>query len=45
MDKLPIEVIRKIYEYENTYTIKFDKFSISARLNLFTGNLLRDLKG
>ena len=25
MDKLPIEVIRQIYEYDNTFKIKFDK--------------------
>ena len=25
MDKLPIEVIRQIYEYVNTFKIKFDK--------------------
>ena len=25
MDKLPVEVIRKIYEYDSTYKIKFDK--------------------
>ena len=25
MDNLPVEVIRKIYEYDSTYEIKFDK--------------------
>ena len=25
MDKLPIEVIRQIYEYDSTFKIKFDK--------------------
>ena len=25
MDNLPVEVIRKIYEYDSTYKIKFDK--------------------
>ena len=25
MDKLPIEVIRNIYEYDSTHKIKFDK--------------------
>ena len=25
MDNLPAEVIRKIYSYDNTYKIKFDK--------------------
>ena len=25
MDNLPVEVIRKIYEFDNTYDIKFDK--------------------
>ena len=25
MDKLPIEVLRHIYEYDNTFKIKFDK--------------------
>ena len=25
MDKLPIEVIRRIYEYDSTYKIEFDK--------------------
>ena len=25
MDKLPVEVIRKIYSYDSTYKIKFDK--------------------
>ena len=25
MDKLPIEVIRQMYEYDNTFKIKFDK--------------------
>jgi len=25
MDNLPVEVIRKIYSYDSTYKIKFDK--------------------
>ena len=25
MDNLPVEVIRKIYSYDDTYKIKFDK--------------------
>ena len=27
MDKLPIEVIRQIYEYDSTCTVKFDSFA------------------
>ena len=29
MDKLPVEVIRKIYEYDNTYNI-YEKYMITC---------------
>ena len=37
MDKLPIEVIRNIYEYDPTYNIKFDKVlnQLSAHIYIY----------
>ena len=31
MDALPIEILRKIYEYDSTYKIKFDKVLLQLR--------------
>ena len=36
MDKLLIEVIRQVYEYDNTYNIKFDSFETVDGNSLFT---------
>ena len=38
MDKLPIEVIRTIYEYDNTYKIKFDKVLKQLTAHCFIHN-------
>ena len=35
MDKLPIEVIRTIYEYDNTYKIKFGKVLKQMMAHMF----------
>ena len=35
MDKLPVEVIRKIYEYDSTFNIKFDKVLIQLTAHIF----------
>ena len=36
MDNLPVEVIRKIYEYDSTYKIKFDKVLTQLTAHIFT---------
>ena len=38
MGKLPIKVIRKIYEYGSTYKIKFDKVVKQLSAHCFTHN-------
>ena len=38
MDKLPAEVIRKIYSYDNTYKIKFDKVLTQLKSHCFIYN-------
>ena len=38
MDKLPIEVIRQIYEYDNTYKIKLDKVLKQLSAHCFIHN-------
>ena len=35
MDKLPVEVIRRIYEYDSTYKIKFDKVLAQLTAHIF----------
>ena len=38
MDKLPVEVIRKMYEYDNTYKITFDKVLTQLTAHCFIYN-------
>ena len=38
MDKLPVEVIRIIYEYDNTYKIKFAKVLAQLTAHCFIYN-------
>ena len=38
MDNLPVEVIRKIYSYDNTYKIKFDKVLAQLTAHCFSYN-------
>ena len=38
MDKLPVEVIRRIYEYGSTYKIKFDKVLTQLSAHCFIYN-------
>ena len=38
MDNLPVEVIRKIYSYDNTYKIKFDKVLTQLKSHCFIYN-------
>ena len=35
MDKLPVEVIRNIYSYDNTYKIKIDKVLTQLTAHMF----------
>ena len=35
MNNLPVEVIRKIYEYDSTYKIKFDKVLTQLKSHCF----------
>ena len=38
MDNLPVEVIRKIYSYDSTYKIKFDKVLTQLKAHIFIYN-------
>ena len=38
MDKLPVEVIRKIYEFDSTYREVFNRVLIQLRVNFFIYN-------
>ena len=38
MDKLPVEVIRKLYEYDNTYKIRFAKVLTQLTAHCFIYN-------
>ena len=38
MDKLPVEVIRKIYEYDATFKLKFDKVLAQLTAHIFIYN-------
>ena len=38
MDKLPVEITRKIYEYDYTYRDKFDKVLMQLRCHCFIYN-------
>ena len=38
MDNLPVEVIRKIYSYDSTYNIKFDKVLTQLTAHMFIYN-------
>ena len=44
MDNLPVEVIRKIYEYDSTYKIKFDKVMTQLTSYCFIYNCKRCFK-